>query len=306
MINEKIAHSSSANRIYNWNDIRHDIVEETPKETDFIDIYGEKSVQNDLDRVKRIRLENGITEPDGITESKIQEYATAQEIGEADWFMEEKRAASLFPDDRGQQTAVFLTSDFDDYVNHVDAVAFMVNAESDLRTVTFALDITYNTKDDKLDQKFGWKHPNLKRSGLATVKYFEDTFTHSGPIIRKGRIFALPRFVIGFSPDLSHEITESRMTSSGWGSLSRAEYSTKAKWCVLKELELQSEQMLSALESQKDSRDYQKLYQDIASLNKYFAGAIAASSEADTAHPDWQSYPERDEVFRAIISRKIM
>lgn len=291
--------------IYNWNDIRRDVDDETPKEIDFKDVYKEANIRADLQKIANIKRRNGIKGEFGISDSRVQEFATAQEIGEMDWFQEERQRESLFNDDRGEWTKVFLSSEFDDFCNHVDAVGIMCNADSDFRAVPFALDMTYNTTDEKLSEKFGWRHPKLGETGLATVKYFEDTFS-TVPAIEKGRIFALPRFVIGFSPELSHEITELRMTSDGWGSLRRDELTTKAKWCVLRELKEQSEQMVTKLGARQNEPEFRKLYADVKSLDKYFDDAIKSASEADASHPDWISYPDRDEVFQAITGRRIM
>ena len=297
--------TASSEKIYNWSDIRRDIDDYTPKEIDFDDAYRKDQINSDLTRVANIKARLGIKPEKGISDSKVQEYATAQEIGEMDWFHEGKRAGELFPDDKGQQTTVFLASEFDDLVNHIDAVCMMKNADSDFLPIPFALDITYNTNDEDLDKKFGWRHPQLGITGFATVKYFEDTFSMK-PQIAKGRIGVLPRFVIGFSPELSNEITELRMMSGGWESLRREELTTKAKWCVLRELKAQSEQMLKYLERHKSENLFSELYQNVQAIDGFVGGAIEAAAEADKEHPDWISYPDRDQVFNAISIRKLI
>lgn len=117
---------------------------------------------------------------------------------------------------------MFLTSEYDDYVNHIDAICLMDNACSDFKPVPFALDMTYNVDPEKLDKKMSWPHPNktVGVPGLMTARYFEDTF-NAKPLLKKGKIEIMPRFVIGFNPELSNEITELRMTNSGWDSLKR-------------------------------------------------------------------------------------
>lgn len=290
-------------RIYNWNRIRQDIMDETPKEGSFEGVYSQKVIKADRDRVRYIKAQLGVEKEHGVSDSRIQEYATAQEIGEMDWFEEQKRDAELFLDGEGEPTTVFLSSEYDDFVNHIDAVCLAQNADTDFRTVPFALDMTYNTNSDKLDKKLGWQHPYLRTPGLATVKYFEDTF-HGEPLIPKGGIQVLPRFVVGFSPDLSHEITELRMTTEGWDSLQRDEKTAKAKWCVLRELKAQSEGLLKRLQGRvNDDPRIMQAYWDAEVLDKYFGGAIEAAQEGDRSHQDWIDYPERDAVFNAIMAK---
>lgn len=295
-------------RVFNWADIRRDIQSETPQLQDFAGggPYSDQEVANDLAKVERIKSSPGYRHQEGIGDSEIQEYTTAQEIGEMDWFGEELRRDELFPGDKGSDTCTFMTSEFDDCVNHVDAVCVLDNAHSNFRPVPFALDLTYNTDPEGLDKKFSWRHPSkfVASPGFCTVKYFEDTFNME-PLIPKGRISVMPRFVVGFNPELSELITEERMTNTGWGALSREEPSSKAKFCVLNELKLQSEQMLSWLEKHHgDSRELAGMLRDVESLHKYFDGALKVAAAHDPQ--GFASYPARDEVTQAIMSRNIV
>ncbi len=302
--------SSGGERIYNWNDIRREVMDYTPKEGDFTDCYSEEEIAKDQAKKQKIKEELGIKEEFGISDSRIQEYATTQDIGEMDWFGEDKsgRDSELFPDGKGQQVEVFLSSEYDDMINHVDAICTINNADTDFKPVPFALDMTYNTNAGDLDKKMSWRHPfrGVGVPGFATVKYFEDAISYK-PEIPKGRISIMPRFVVGFDPDLSTKITEFRMTKDGWDSLGRDELSAKAKWCVLSELEEQSGQMLEYLEEHhEDSELLEEAYSQVKSLNKYFAGAIEAAREMDAAHPERENYVKYDEVAGAIMAREII
>lgn len=294
-------------KLFNWQDIIDDVRNETPNEDDFDDVYSKDSIRADKNRIDKIKQQLGIESEFGISQSRIQEYAISQEIGEMDWFAEEEdlRSQQLFGEDgeKGQQTVVFLSSEFDDFTNHIDAICMMNNACSGFKPVPFALDMTYNTNLDKLNQKMSWRHANcaVNMPGLATARYFEDTFSPE-PEIEKGRIPIMPRFIIGFDPDLSQEITELRMSNNAWESLRREELSTKAKWCVLWELKAQSKQLLGMLESI-DPRNalVEEAYQQVKALDEYFDGAIEASKKKDAKHPEWMSYVDRDAVANAII-----
>jgi len=294
-------------QIFNWNDIRRDIQNETPNPRDFGggEPYSDETVVKDLEVVEQFKSSPQYRHEKGIKDSEVQEYATAQEIGEMDWFGEELRRDELFPGRKGSDTCTFMASEFDDLFNHVDAVCLMNNACSDFKPVPFALDLTYNGGSEELDRKFA-KHSlkHLTPMGFTTVKYFEDTF-NSEPLLPKGRIDLLPRFIVGFSPDLSNKITEERMTNTGWGALSREEPSNEAKFCVLRELKVQSEQMLEWLgEHHKDSQELRRMYRDVTALDKFFGGALKTAREHDTH--GFEAYSERDSVVQQIMSRNIV
>lgn len=297
----------NSEKIFDWADIRRDIQSETPNLRDFIgDPYSEEEVARDLAKIERIKSGSNYKHNNGIGDSEIQEYATAQEIGEMDWFGEELQRDKLFPDDQGSDTCTFMTSEFDDHINHVDVICLMNNAYSDFQPVPFALDLTYNADVEGLDKKFHWRHPDksIDSPGFCTVKYFEDTFNVE-PILPRGRIAALPRFIVGFSPDLSERITEERMTNTGWGALSREEPSSKAKFCVLQELELQSSQMLEWLDKYRDiNPELDQMFQNVTALNQFFGSALEAAKKHDPR--GFQKYAAHDPVFQAIISRNII
>ena len=300
----------SGERVYNWDDIKRDMQDDMPREDDFLDCYTEEEIRADKDKIREIKRKLGIQDTGEIPDSRVQEYATAQDISEMDWFGEEKRNGELFPEDKGHTVAVLLSSEYDDFINHTDAICMIDNADTNFLPLTFALDMTYNTDGDSLDKKMSWRHPSkqLGIPGLATVKYFEDRETFGDkPLIEKGRIEVMPRFVVGFSPELSTEITELRMTSDGWGTLKRESLSAQAKWCVLKELKVQSRQMLEYLEKHKDGSELLgSAYTQVASLDKYFAGAIKAAREMEKDHPEWERYANRDSVVNEILARRII
>lgn len=294
-------------KVHDWADIRRDIQNETPNPLDFAggNPYSDDEVRNDLVKIEHIKANPNYWHQEGTSDSEIQEYATTQEIGEMDWFGEELRRGELFPDGKGSDACAFMTSEFDNCVNHVDAICLINNACSDFRPIPFALDFTYNTDPDGLDKKFSWEHRSkqIASSGFCEVKYFEDTF-NTKPLLPKGKISAMPRFIVGFNPELSEKITEERMTNTGWNSLSRDEPSNKAKFCVLKELKFQSEQMLSWLSEHHDSQELEHLYQDVQALNKYFDGALMVAEAHDPQN--FESYSVRDMVAQSIMNRSVI
>lgn len=304
MSGEKI----KSEQVFNWNDIRRDIQAETPNPRDFAnnDPYSDQEVARDLAKLERLKSNPEYRHHDGIGDSEIQEYATAQEIGEMDWFGEELRQDELFPDGNGSNTCTFMASEFDDHFNHIDAICLMNNSYSNFHPVPFALDLTYNASSDGLDKKFHWRHNSkaIDATGFCAVKYFEDTFNLE-PLLPKGQISILPRFIVGFNPDLSEQITKERMTNTGWGALSRTEPSNKAKFCVLKELQTQSKQTLEWLNNhQNDNHELKQMFQDVTALNRYFNGALEIAQKHDPQN--FESYSNHDAVTQAILSRNII
>lgn len=296
------------NKPYDWNDIKKDIEDQIPSERDFgnNDPYSDEEVTRDLTKINQIKSDPNYKTEVGLNDSKIQEYATAMEIGEMDWFGEELSHDILFPDDKGANTIVFMTSEFDDHINHADIVCVANNSFSNFEPLPFALDLTYNTDEDGLDKKFSWLHPSkdINLPGFCTIKYLEDTFSYK-PAFEKGRIEVMPRFVIGFNPELAEQITKERMSNNPWGSLSRIEPSTKAKFCVLKELKNESEQMLKYLSEHKNgNQNLENLHKQVEALDKYFDNALEVA-RANDSH-NFEGYSNRDEVASAILSRKII
>ena len=293
-----------------WEDDKADIIRLTPKERTFIDVIPPKEVVADVEKVREYKEEMGIEEELGISDSRIQEYITLKEIGVMDWFGEKERAGELFTENKkgeGYTIKRFLTSEFDDFMNHIDGVCVVKNDATGSIPTPFALDMTFRTD---LDQKMSWRHhdKDVNLPGFTSAKYFKGMPQKYGkPTIKKGRVPIMPRFVIGYSEEISNEIAEIRRLKNPWDRPRREELSTKAKWCVLKELKAQSEQMLAYLEANgyDDARGtlMGKAYSEVRDLDKYFAGSIEVASKKDQNHPDWEAYADSDPVVQAILSR---
>ena len=296
---------------YTYEDIKKEIRETMPDEADFVGIYTEDEVREDLNRVEQIRREMGIVDNGEISDSRVQEYITAQEITINDWFMEDVRDdLGLKKDERGERCSVFLTSNFDDYVNHIDAICVIQNALTNFHPLPFALDMTYNTEKGKLSKKmYGWKYPDksLAVPGLAVAKYFQDDF-HLDPILSSGPIGVMPRFVVGYNPDLSSRMTEVFLSGEQWNSATEDALTAQARNCVLQELVQQSDNLAKLLEGrQAGNRLAQLAYVQTTCLQRYFKGAETVARERDLAlgHQGWQTYPNRDQVCQAILNEGI-
>lgn len=225
MEREKLGHIPPALEIKSERD------EMTPKEQDFADVYPQAEIDRDLEKVAKKQQEWGIKNGEWRS-SDAQEYTIVQLLSDSDWFSTE------------QDTPVFLTSKYDDYFNHIDAIA-VLNEKT-----PFAIDMTYNAADDrqKLIQKFNWQHKKLGLPGFAEVKYFNDDMTYSGPLLPKGKIAILPRFIIGVSPELTDELTDFYTARDPWGQPRYEELAERVRFSLLDELLTQASGLRKSLD----------------------------------------------------------
>ena len=290
---------------YNFNDIRKEIKETRPDVRAFGGgvPYSDEEIEEDLQRLQKIKSGPEYTKDEiGVSESELQEYATVLEMSSADWFGDSLRDSELFLDGDGAPTTIFPTSEYDDHVNHIDAICVMQNAYSDYKPLPFALDLTYNTSL-KLDEKFHWRHPSreIDLPGFCMAKYFEDS-ANFPEALPKGRIEVMPRFVIGFDKTLSEKILHGQMVdASSWDALKYEEPSEKAKFCVLKELDMQATQAADFFsEHEEDKPIFKELKGRIVALKQYFDGALKIAEANDTQK--FEAYAEKDPVFQALAT----
>jgi hypothetical protein len=174
------------------------------------------------------------------SDAKLLEKTFADMVERGDWFGEEES----YGDDPDYLALVtFPTSEIDDTFNHIDVIGMISNETTGHETLPFAVDLTYNTDNDKMSQKFRWKHVygkkesapeevsefgesyidkdysgnnvvrtkalplkfryGLKIPGFASAKYYEDKNNPWDPMYEKGRIDVMPRFIVGYSTDIA-------------------------------------------------------------------------------------------------------
>ena len=174
------------------------------------------------------------------SDAKLLEKTFIDMVERGDWFSEE----DSYGDDLDYRALVtFPTAEVDDVFNHIDVIGMISNETTNHETLPFAIDLTYNTDNDKMSQKFKWKHVygkrdtapdeasefgesfvskdysgndiimtkalplkfryGLKIPGFASAKYFEDKNSPWDPMCKKGRIDTMPRFIVGYSTDIA-------------------------------------------------------------------------------------------------------
>ena len=293
---------------YGFNDIRDDALDLMPKEDDFEDCYSEKEIMSDKEYIRNIKIAKKVLSSQDLTFSMAQEYITKEAVSNSDWFGESINENDLFPEGQGHEIETFLTSEYDDYCNHTDIVCIINNSMTDFQPVPFALDLTFNTDDKKLNDKMSkWDRNPMEAPGFATIKYFEDTMSFGEPLLEKGRIPVLPRFVIGYKNNLSNNIAYGYIAPNPTEEAKNAQRVRleKAKWCVLKELENQVDQLIEYLNSRedKDSGLCKDVLSQVSCLKQYFSRAINIARNNDDFNTE--QYVETDEVAQAILSKEI-
>lgn len=285
------------------------------------------------------------------TGAKLLEKTFMDAVELDDWFAEEE----LYGDDPEYDAlTTFPAAEVDDAFNHIDMIGVVRNEATGHQAVPFAIDLTYNTDPDKMRQKFTWRHVygkseaapaeasefgeigrtlrlherlGLKIPGFATAKYFEDLNDPMAPRLPKGRITVMPRFVVGYNPDLVDALTGApadreayvrRYGERAYQDKMREYQQAKrcARWCTLLECAEQAADLhemmdgLGANETrQMCSEELAMARQQIAALDGYFQRALVAARQdaqakaaaGDTGQLSAMEYASRrDEVCRAI------
>lgn len=316
--------------------------------------YPVEEVRSDervLSELKRspLYVRNGL---DGErADAKLLEKTFMDSVELDDWFGEEE----LYGDDPEYDAlTTFPTSEIDDTFNHIDMIGVVRNEATGHQVVPFAIDLTYNTDLDKIRRKFTWRHVygksaaapaegsefgdagrplkmrerlGLKIPGFAAAKYFEDLNDPMAPRLPKGRITVMPRFIVGYNPDLASELSgmpadrEDYVRRYGERTYQdrMAEFQQAkrcAKWCTLLECVEQAADIRAMVdELSTDETRYMRpgelstARQQAAALDMYFQRALEVAQQSareqaeagDTRQLSAMKYAaERDSVCQAI------
>lgn len=212
----------------------------TPDHKEFGAIYPSEEIDSDDRLLNDFKHTSNYKTVGERSDAKLLEKTFTDMVEIGDWFGE----YDLYGDDPDfLAISTFPTSEIDDKFNHVDLVGMINNETTGYETLPFAVDLTYNTDDAMMAQKFGWKHVHgknkhategvsefgsshtdkdrsgrdvlittmlplkfrngLKIPGFASVKYFEDKNDKWNPMHEKGRIDVMPRFIVGYSTDIA-------------------------------------------------------------------------------------------------------
>lgn len=234
----------------NYERVENTLNELTPNPRDFEgQIYPEEDVENDIKHLENFKLTPEYKESEERSDAKLLEKTFTNMVERGDWFNEEE----AYGDDLDYVALVtFPTADIDDAFNHIDVIGMIGNEATGHETMPFAIDLTYNTDNAKMTQKFRWKHVygkkktapegisefgdsymdkdysgqdvlktrplplkfryGLKIPGFASAKYYEDKNNPWDPMHEKGRIDIMPRFIVGYSTDIADVLSSGMPT----------------------------------------------------------------------------------------------
>lgn len=155
---------------------------------DFRDLYGNKTVDSDLNWAKRQQQKYLERNSDSeLWHKKIADILEAilhQQIESNDYF--------------GSQVNTIKTCEYDDYINHIDSILEI--KKPDQRTPDYsgiALDVTSASNPNSLSKKINRILDSIDNNQLAKIKYFQSSNNSF-----RGELRDVPLFVIGC--DLKH------------------------------------------------------------------------------------------------------
>ncbi len=292
------------------------------------------------------------------SDAKVLEKTFIESVELDDWFGEYELYGND-PDYRPLNATP--TTDIDDSFNHIDMIGVINNEITNHEAVPFAIDLTYNTDSEKLSQKFRWKHvreksvnapegvsefgesyldkdrtggdilrtrplpfkfrQGLKIPGFASAKYYEDMNNFFEPMHEKGRIDVMPRFIVGYSPELADILADGRPTKEYMQKYGEKSYKQKderfkhaercARWCTLVECQQQAADIQSMLDQMSaeetkwmQPEELEKAKKQIATMHAYFTKALElAAKQAESSDEEKMAmkYADRDVVCQAIL-----
>ncbi len=332
----------------------------TPNPADFKGtVYTPEEVQSDIMLLRNFKRTPEYQQGDNRSDARLLEKTFTSMVESDDWFGEEE---SYGDDEDYRALITYPTAEIDDAFNHIDVIAMIGNEATGGEVIPFAIDLTYNTNHEKMRRKFSWRHVygkknapesvsefgedaigpdwtgrsvvrtqalklrqrnGLKIPGFAAAKYFEDKDNPDDPVRQKGRIELMPRFVVGYTPELAEALAHGAPTKeelSGYGAKyyeeQLREYTVAkkcAKWCTLVECLAQATDlntMLASLDDE-DTRwmrpdELAEARQQAAAMERYFGQALKIASEKAANSADEaaaRDYARRDDVCVAILAQ---
>jgi len=156
-----------------------------PADEEFVNYYGEKNVEEDIEYVKKREKEFSNRIEDENYNKKLAtifEAIILEQIYFSEWL--------------GEDTETYASSLFDDFAKGVDVIVEFNNNEDDSDFLAFAVDATF---ESDMSRKFKIIKNSIEK-GISEVKYF----SHNGEIGLKN----LPRFVVGADAKTINELVE--------------------------------------------------------------------------------------------------
>ncbi len=312
------------------------LAELTPEPASFGgSIYEIEEVRKDEDVLEIFQNSPNYKEGEERSDAKLLEKTFIDMAERDDWFGEDE----LYGEDPDYLALItFPTAKIDDAFNHIDVVCMISNEATRHKTVPFAIDLTYNTDFNKMRKKFSWRHVHgktasapadasefgeimtengtiksrrlpieyrdgLKIPGFASAKYYEDKNNPWDPMHEKGRIEIMPRFIVGYSPELADTLAHGAPTDEYRRRYGEQEYQQRktefrdaklrAKWCTLIECTKQARDIHRMLDSmtpeetgQMDPKELETAKKQIMAMEIYFTSAMSIARKQAENSPE--------------------
>ena len=127
----------------------------TPRPETFNSVYKLEEIRADLRLARAEKSMPDFRKGEERSDAKILEVTFTSMVETGDWFSEEDRFAE---DEKYEALRTLPTSEVDDIFNHIDVIGMIQNEKTGGEVVPFAVDLTYNIIQEKLQKKFSWAH----------------------------------------------------------------------------------------------------------------------------------------------------
>ncbi len=172
-------------------------------EEDFIDIYGEQVVRNDLKAVKRLEETD---HPDYLNESELARHERGKRRSEALEVIISEQGE--FNDWLGPDALMIRTSEYDDRLNGVDVIIEFNPEEQDeqneIERIALAVDASMRPNYLTVNKKISRNINKLFGKQSMEVKYFQSRITE-----KKGKLRTIIPVVVGIEGDNANELMKS-------------------------------------------------------------------------------------------------
>ena len=163
-----------------------------PKEEDFVDVHGRDSVEKDLKFVEGKQKEHYWG-----NDAELEQKKLAADVFENIIVDQIEKSAWL-----GRNTDIIPTSKYDDFVNHVDAVATINFGQENSSHLGLAMDVTFSKNENAINKKLDIIKKNIEKGfAPAQVKYFQDKDGNK-------RKINIPKVVVGANADTVRDLVK--------------------------------------------------------------------------------------------------
>lgn len=179
MAEEKMPLSESEEKIFS---LAKDDERGRRQEIDFADVYRDEEISRDMSFIEK----NKRYERQKTSRAVILEYLLVKHMESSDWL--------------GGSALVSRSCEYDDQINHVDAIIEFNATQEPLR---LAVDITSSENDLGIEDKINQIKNEIAIGSLSTVKYFESQIDGS-----KGRLRRIPRVILALDNEQIQKLSE--------------------------------------------------------------------------------------------------